>query len=182
MTLLLHRSLEDIKMNVCASQRAQCRSSYSRFVFGHKMWPSADAGIYSMWRGLTPSLRESVYRWVYSVTWTLSANWHDVTSFGIHWLIIKWCIGFLSPFCQVAGEVLAKADDTPVLSIIDPIESICMGQGHLWKYKEHLFYIIHYIFIFWPHFAPATFVSSETHSKLLMFVVVGGWVLCSRTL
>lgn len=38
---------------------------------------------------------------------------------------------FLSPFCQVAGEVLAKADDTPVLSVIDPIKSFRMGQGHL---------------------------------------------------
>lgn len=37
----------------------------------------------------------------------------------------------LSPFRQVAGEVLAKADDAPVLSVIDPIEGFGMGQVHL---------------------------------------------------
>lgn len=38
----------------------------------------------------------------------------------------------ISPFCQVAGEVAAKADDTPVFSVIDPVKRILMGQGHLW--------------------------------------------------
>lgn len=38
----------------------------------------------------------------------------------------------IPPFCQVAGEVAAKADDTPVFSVIDTIKRILMGQGHLW--------------------------------------------------
>ena len=38
---------------------------------------------------------------------------------------------FLSPFSQVAGEVLPKADDAPVLSFIDPLKSLVVGQGHL---------------------------------------------------
>lgn len=37
----------------------------------------------------------------------------------------------IPPFCQVAGEVAAKADDTPVLSVIDPVKRLLMGQGHL---------------------------------------------------
>lgn len=37
----------------------------------------------------------------------------------------------LSPFCQVAGEVLAEADDAPVLCIVDPFKSILVRQGHL---------------------------------------------------
>lgn len=47
----------------------------------------------------------------------------------------------LSPFCQVAGEVLAKADDPPVLSVVDPIESLSMGQGHLSTKKEQMEFI-----------------------------------------
>lgn len=35
------------------------------------------------------------------------------------------------PFSQVAGEVLAKADYTPVLSIIDSLKSFFVGQVHL---------------------------------------------------
>lgn len=38
----------------------------------------------------------------------------------------------IPPFCQVAGEVAAKADDTPVFSVIDPVKRILMGQVHLW--------------------------------------------------
>lgn len=38
----------------------------------------------------------------------------------------------IPPFCQIAGEVAAKADDTPVFSVIDPVKRILMGQGHLW--------------------------------------------------
>lgn len=37
----------------------------------------------------------------------------------------------LLPFNQVAGEVLAKGDYTPVLSIIDPLKSFLVGQAHL---------------------------------------------------
>lgn len=35
------------------------------------------------------------------------------------------------PFSKVAGEVLAKADYTPVLSIIDSLKSFFVGQVHL---------------------------------------------------
>lgn len=37
----------------------------------------------------------------------------------------------VSPFSQVAGEVLSKADDTPVLSFVDPLKSLAVGQRHL---------------------------------------------------
>ncbi len=43
-----------------------------------------------------------------------------------------------SPFREVACEVLAKADDTPILCIIGPIESILMGQVHLWIHEEQI--------------------------------------------
>lgn len=43
----------------------------------------------------------------------------------------------ISPFCQVAGEVAAKADDTPVFSVIDPVKRILMGQGHLWMERTN---------------------------------------------
>lgn len=57
---------------------------------------------------------------------------------------------FLLPLCQVAGEVLAKADDTPVLSIVDSSESISMGQVHLStkKTKGHLYTLPSIYFIF----------------------------------
>lgn len=37
----------------------------------------------------------------------------------------------LLPLNQVAGEILAKGDYTPVLSIIDPLKSFLVGQAHL---------------------------------------------------
>lgn len=52
----------------------------------------------------------------------------------------------LSPFGQVAGEVLPEADHAPVLAIIDPIERIRVGQGHLDRkhtYSLFLYYALY---------------------------------------
>lgn len=47
------------------------------------------------------------------------------------------------PFSQVAGEVLAKADYTPVLSIIDSLKSFFVGQVHLQiKKKKQVQFIL----------------------------------------
>lgn len=53
------------------------------------------------------------------------------------------------PFSQVAGEVLAKADYTPVLSIIDSLKSFFVGQVHLQIKKRsrfNSFYVLSFIF------------------------------------
>lgn len=95
------------------------------------------AHINSVWRALTTSTWICHQRAISNLIWCF---WH--------WLMI--INKLIPPFCQVAGEVVAEADDTPVFSIIDPIESILMGQGHLWicTYKEQTFFFMYHALYF----------------------------------
>lgn len=71
--------------------------------------------------------------------WTLSADMfcsHNISYRCWSSISVQSVMLCPLPFSQVAGEVLAKANYTPVLSIIDSLKSFFVGQVHLQIKKE----------------------------------------------
>lgn len=71
--------------------------------------------------------------------WTLSADMfcsHNISYRCWSSISAQSVMLCLLPFSQVAGEVLAKADYTPVLPIIDSLKSFFVGQVYLQIKKE----------------------------------------------